>query len=160
MMFCRFYPFFKLFHQPYHHPHHPHHKVVRYVTYYDEPYSYHHHSYSHTPHHKYNSYSIDRKDDISSRLSVDDADDTKLMPLDHMCEGLSSPEKELCVLCWGETEPERRGMCYKVSLSPLSDVTSHVPGPVCPGHPGVSGHLSLPGAAVSPVCAGHALSHP
>merc|ERR1712066_1040758 len=124
--FLRFYPFFKLFHHPYHHPHHhPHHKVVRYVTYYDEPYSYHHHSYSHTPHHKYNSYSIDRKDDISSRLSVDD---TKLMPLDHMCEGLSSPEKELCVLCWGETEPERRRMCYKdpcALVTPESRDTCH-----------------------------------
>ena len=103
--------------------------MVRYVTYYDEPYSYRHHSYSHAPHHKYNSYSIDRKDDISSRLSVEGADDTKLVSPD-MCEGLSSPEKELCVLCWGETEPERRRMCYKVSPLPsLSDVTPHCQDP-------------------------------
>ena len=113
MMFCRFYPFFKLFHQPYHHPHHPHHKVVRYVTYYDEPYAYSPHSYSHGHHHNYNSYSIDRKDDIRSRVSGD-AEDV-MTPLDHVCEGLTSPEKELCVLCWGETEPDRRRMCYKVS---------------------------------------------
>ena len=52
----RLYPFWKLFH-PYHH--HPHHKVVRYVTYYEDPYSHHHHSYD--------SYgdSIDRTDELN-----------------------------------------------------------------------------------------------
>ena len=107
-----------MFHQPYHHPHHPHHKVVRYVTYYDEPYAYRPQSYSHGHHHNYNSYSIDRKDDIRSRVSGDV--DELMMPLDHVCDGLTSPEKELCVLCWGETEPERRRMCYKVSPPSLS----------------------------------------
>ena len=50
--FLRFYPFFKLFHHhPYHH-HYPHHKVVKLVTYYEDPgYSY-HHSSSYGHHHK------------------------------------------------------------------------------------------------------------
>ena len=84
--------------------------MVRYVTYYDEPYSYRPHSYSHAHHHNFNSYSIDRKDEMSSRQ-----EDVMTMPLDQVCDGLTSPEKELCVLCWGETDPERRRMCYKVS---------------------------------------------
>ena len=44
-----------------------------------------------------------------------------LMSLDTMCNGLDSPEKELCVLCWGETDPARRRMCYKVVETKLEN---------------------------------------
>ena len=103
--YFRFYPFFKLFHNPYHH--HPHHKVYRYVTYYDDPY--YHHSYGHSSqsHHNYNSYSsIDRTDDTDV-----ETDDVLMMNID--CDKLNSPEKELCVLCWQEEDLDRRRSCYQ-----------------------------------------------
>ena len=84
------------------------------------------------------------------------------MSLDTMCNGLDSPEKELCVLCWGETDPARRRMCYKVLWKQNWRIneTSSVPGSLLSGHPGVPGHLPLSGDAVSPVCAGQLMHHP
>ena len=101
---CRF---FKAFHHP-HHPHHGgpyhHHKVVRYVTYYDEPL--HYQSYHH-PHNYHSSYSIDRageeEEEMEEVKEVEEVD----------CYSLASPHKELCVLCGREETEERRALCLE-----------------------------------------------
>ena len=98
---CRF---FKAFHHP-HHPRHGgpyhHHKVVRYVTYYDEPL--HYQSYHH-PHNYHSSYSIDRAGEEEEEMEeVKEVD----------CYSLASPHKELCVLCGREETEERRALCLE-----------------------------------------------
>ena len=99
--------FFKAFHPPHHLHHGPyhHHKVVRYVTYYDEPL--HYQSYHHSPHHDYHSsYSIDRAGD-------EDDEEMEVEEVMEDCYSLTSPSKELCVLCGREETEERRALCLE-----------------------------------------------
>ena len=103
------YRFFKAFHHPLH-PHHSvpyhhhHHKVVRYVTYYDEPL--HYPSYHEPAHTYHSSYSIDRADDEEEK----EEEEEEMMG---DCYSLTSPNKELCVLCGREETEERRALCLE-----------------------------------------------
>ena len=94
------YPFFKAFHHPLvHHPYH-HQKVVRYVTYYEEPVHHHyqHHSYHPEPSHTYHAYDVDRAGEEQEEED---------------CYSLDSPHKELCLLCGREETEERRALCLE-----------------------------------------------
>lgn len=101
---CRLYPFFKAFHHPVAHTPFHHQKVVRYVTYYEEPVHHHYqhppsHSYHSEPSHSYSSYQIDRAGEGGQQ-----EDD---------CYKLDSPYKELCLLCGREETQERRELCME-----------------------------------------------